>query len=102
MMDPVHARRDDDQIQNPLQFNRQTPIGMMKERFGLKRDKEHDQHYWADAEDQDRKRKKADGKNHFAKVESRGRSHIEVEIGVMHIMKTPEERHHVIGPMPPP
>src|SRR6266496_6126554 len=102
MMNPVHARRDDDQIQNPFELDRQTPVGMMEERFGLKRDEEHDQHYRRDAKDQDRNRKKADGKNHFAEMEACGRAHVEVEVCVMYVMKTPEDRHHVISPMPPP
>src|SRR4029077_9225833 len=75
---------------------------MMKERCGLKRNEERDQHYWADAEEDHCKRKKGDGKNHFAKVESRGRTYIEIKIGVMHIMKSPEDRNHVISPVPPP
>ena len=74
----------------------------MKECFSLKRDEEHDQHYGRDPEDQDRKRKKADGKNHFAEMESRRGANVHVQIGVMHVMKSPEDRNHVIGPMPPP
>src|SRR6266536_6523824 len=102
MMNAVHPRCDKDQVQNPLQLNRQPPVGMMKERCGLKRNEEHDQHFRADAEEDHCKRKKTDGKNHFAKMKSRGSAHIEIEIGVMHVMKTPEDRYHVIGPMPPP
>ena len=74
----------------------------MKESRSLECDKEHDQHYWADAKEDHCKRKKADGKNHLAKMESRGGAHVEVKIGVMHVMKTPKNRHHVISPMPPP
>src|SRR5207249_7672465 len=102
MMNAVHARCDKYQVQNPLQLNRQSPVGMMKESRSLECDKEHDQHYWADAKEDHCKRKKADGKNHLAKMESRGGAHVEVKIGVMHVMKTPKNRHHVISPMPPP
>ena len=35
-------------------------------------------------------------------MEPRGGGHVEIEIGVMHIMKSPEKRNHVIGPVPPP
>src|SRR6266481_228404 len=42
MMNTVHARRDDDQIQNPFELYRQTPVGMMKERRGFERDEEHE------------------------------------------------------------
>src|SRR5438034_11550172 len=102
MMNAVHPRCDKDQVQNPLQLNRQSPVGMVKESCSLECDKKHDQHYWADAEEDHCKRKKTDGKNHFAEMESRGGAHIEVKIGMMHVMKTPEDRNHVIGPVPPP
>src|SRR5439155_563356 len=92
MMNAVHARCDKYQVQNPLQLNRQSPVGMMKESRSLECDKEHDQHYWADAKEDHCKRKKADGKNHLAKMESRGGAHVEVKIGVMHVMKTPKTR----------
>src|SRR6266571_613441 len=102
MMNAVHSRRDDDQVQNPFELNRQPPVGMMKECCGLECDEEHDQHYRGDAEEHHCKRKKPDGKNHLAEMEPRGGADIEVEIRVMHIMKSPEERDHVISPMPPP
>src|SRR5260370_33068751 len=102
MMDRVHSRRNDDQVQNPFEFNRQSPVGMMKECRGFECDEEHDQHYRADAEKHHSKRKKSDRKNHFAEMESRGGAHIEVEICMMYVMESPEERDHVIGPLPPP
>src|SRR2546428_13443818 len=102
MMNPVHARRHDYQVQNPLEVYRQSPVGMMKECRGLKRDEKHDQHGWTDAKDGHREGKKADGKNHFAKVESCSGRHVEIQISVMHVMKSPEDWDHVVGPMPPP
>src|SRR5207249_6126408 len=102
MMNPVHAWRYDEQIQNSFQFDRQAPVGMMKERTGLKCDEEDDQHQRRDAKDHYCKRKKADRENHFAEMKSRGGCHVEVEIGVVHVMKSPEERHHVHRVMPPP
>ncbi len=35
-------------------------------------------------------------------MESRGGAHVEVKVRVMHVMKPPEKRDHVVGPMPPP
>ena len=75
---------------------------MMKECSGLEADKKDEQHYRRDAEKRDSKRKKPDRKNHLAEMESRGRANVEVEICVMNIMKSPEERNHVIDPVPPP
>src|SRR5207245_11007326 len=75
---------------------------MMEERRSLECDKEHDQHYRRDAKERHRKGKKADGKNHFAEMKSRGCADIEVKIGVVHVMKAPEDWDHVVGPMPPP
>src|SRR5438552_5748061 len=102
MMNPVHARCNDDQIQNLLDPNRQTPVGMMKECRDLECDEEHDQHYWPDAKEHHRERKKANRENHFAEMESRSSTDVEIKIGVMHVMKSPEERNHMIRPMPPP
>src|SRR5262249_7136679 len=83
-------------------FDRQTPVGMMKEGLGFERDEEHDQHYRCDAKERYREGKKTDGQNHLAEMKSRCGCHIEVEIGVVHVMKSPEERHHVHGVVPPP
>src|SRR5947208_11815361 len=102
MMNPVHARRHDDQIQNSFELDRQTPVGMMKERCTFECHEKHDKHQWRDAKDHHRKGKKSDRENHFAEMKSRCGRYIEVEVGVMHIMKPPEEVDHVVGPMPPP
>ena len=102
MMNAVHARRDDDQVQNPFDVNRQPPVGMMKECRGLRVMKNEHQHHGCDAEDHHCERKKSDGKNHLAKVKSRRSAYIEIEIGVMHVMKPPEKRNHVVRPVPPP
>src|ERR1700742_208716 len=75
---------------------------MMKKCRGLQSDKERDQHNWRDAEHSHCEREKSNGKNHLAKVESRRGAYIEIEISVMHVMKSPEERNHVVRPMPPP
>ena len=83
-------------------LDRQPPVGVMKECRSFECDKEHKEHYRGDAEDHYCDRKETDGKNHLAEMESRGGAYVEVEIGVMHVMKSPEERQHVIGPMPPP
>src|SRR2546430_10912299 len=102
MMNPVHAGSHGEQIQNSLQLNRQSPVGMMKKRCSLECNKEDDQHYRRDAKERDRKRKKSNRENHFAEMKSRGSANIKVEIGVMHVMKAPEDWDHVVGPMPPP
>src|SRR5438874_9896018 len=102
MMNPVHARRYDDQIQNSLQLNRQSPVGMMKERTGLKCDEKDDQHQRRDTKERHRKGKKSNRENHFTEMKSRRGCHIEIQIGVMHVMKPPEDWDHMIGPVPPP
>ena len=101
-MNPVHSRRDDDQIQGPFERNWQTPVGMMKKYRGLQSDEESDENYRWDAEHRHCQRKKSNGKNHLAEMESRGSAYVEIKIGVMNIMKSPEKRHHVHRPMPPP
>src|ERR1700756_3460937 len=75
---------------------------MMKKDRSFECDEEDREHYGSDAEDHYRERKKTDRQNHFAKMESRGSAYVEIQIGVMHVVKSPEERDHVHGPVPPP
>src|SRR6266487_5008496 len=75
---------------------------MMKKRCSLECNKEDDQHYRRDAKERDRKGKKSNRENHFAEMKSRCGCHIEVKIGVVHVMKPPEDWDHVVSPMPPP
>src|SRR6266508_1232609 len=75
---------------------------MMKEGRSFKCDKECDEHYRCDAKDHHCHRKKSDRKNHLTKMESRGSAYIEIKIGVMHVMESPEEGNHMVRPMPPP
>ena len=44
MMNAVHARRDKNQVQNPLDPNWQAPVRMMKQCRRLQRHEEDDQH----------------------------------------------------------
>ena len=53
MMNAVHARRDKNQVQNPLDPNWQAPVRMMKKCRRLQRNEERDQHNWADPEEHD-------------------------------------------------
>src|SRR5205823_2636347 len=82
MMNPVHARGDDDHIQNPFDFDWQPPVGMMKECRGLQCDEEHHQHHGGDAEDRYCKRDKSDGKKHFAKMKSRGSAYVQIATAI--------------------
>src|SRR5438105_3197594 len=102
MMDPMHARRHHNQVQQALQFNRQTPVGMMKESRSFQCDEEDHQHYRSDTEEHHRKGEKSDGENHLTKMKSRSSAYIQIEIRVMHVMKSPEQRNHMVRPMPPP
>ena len=74
----------------------------MKERRRLKRNKENKQHNWSNAKKRDGERQKTDREKHLAEMKSRGRAHVEIEIGMMDVMESPEEGNHVIGPVPPP
>src|SRR5919106_1609336 len=102
MMNAVHPRRDHNEIQNAFELNRQPPIGMMKESSGFECDEENEKHDRSDAKNNHGERQKADREKDFAEMESRGGTHVHVEISVMHIMKSPEERDHMVRPMPPP
>src|SRR5260370_12636254 len=75
---------------------------MMKERRGFESDEENNEHDLRDAEENDCERKKSDREKHLAKMKARGRADVEVEVGMMDVVKSPEERDHMIDPMPPP
>jgi hypothetical protein len=74
----------------------------MKERRGFESDEENHEHDRRDAEENDCERKKSDREKHLAKMKARGRADVEVEVGMMDIVKSLEERDHMIDPMPPP
>ena len=101
-MNPMHPRSDHDVIQNAFEPKRQPPIGMMKKRGGFESNKENEQHHGRDTEEKNSQGEERDGKHHFAKMESRGGGDIEIKVGVMDVMKAPEQRHHVIDVVPPP
>jgi len=102
MMNAVHARSYNDQVQTAFELDRQPPVGMMKQGLGFKGDEENQEQHRRNPENQDSKRKKPEREKNFAEVKSRGGADIHIQISVVHIMESPEERNHVIGPMPPP
>ena len=102
MMNAVHPRRDDNQVKTAFELDRQPPVRMMKQRRGFEGDEKNEEQHWRDPENQDSKRKKPDREKHLAEMKSRRGADIHIQIGVVHVMESPEERNHVIGPMPPP
>src|SRR5438874_1834248 len=102
MMYAVHSRRDDYGIENAFEPDRQAPVGMMKQRRAFEGDKETQQRNWSDAKDEDSDREKSGRENHLAKVKTRRRAYVHVQVGVMNVVKSPEQRNHVVRPMPPP
>ncbi len=53
MMNAVHPRRDDNQVQTAFELDRQPPVGMMKQGRGFEGDKKNEEQRWRDAEDDD-------------------------------------------------
>src|SRR5262249_20668666 len=102
MMNAVHPWGDDDKVQDPLEPDRQPPIRMMKTNGGFKCDEEDNESHRSNANKKHDEREETDRKEYLAEMETRGGSHIHVEIGVVNIVKAPEKRNHVIGPVPPP
>ena len=68
----------------------------------LKGDEEDGQRCRSYAAHHHHERKKSGGEQHLAEMKSRGGGHVQVEIGMMHVMESPEERNHVVRPVPPP
>jgi hypothetical protein len=102
VMNSVHARSYDDQVQDALEPDGQSPVRMMKKCCYFEAQEKNQQHDRRDPESHDGQREESNGKNHFAEMKSCRSAHIEVEVGVVHIVKPPKERDHMVGPMPPP
>lgn len=102
MVDAMHARCDNDAVQQMFDSQREPPVRMMKERGGFEGDEKDEEHDWGDAEEHDGQREKSHREEHLAEMKSCGGAYVHIEVGVMDVVKTPEERQHVIDPMPPP
>src|SRR5947208_17070338 len=97
-----HARSDKNRVIDPLETDGESPVRMMKKCRHFEAQEKNEQHDTRDSESHDGQRKESNGKNHFAEMKSRRRAHVEVEVGMVHIVKTPKQRDHMVGPMPPP
>src|ERR1700732_3226668 len=75
---------------------------MVKEGSGFEADEENEQCDRVDTEENDGEREERDREKHFAEMKSRGRADVEVEIGMMDVVKSPKERDHMVNPVPPP
>src|ERR1051325_2852686 len=91
MMNPVHPRRHDDEVQKSLQRDRQSPVGMVKECRRFERDEENNQKNWPDTEERHGEGEEPRREKHLTEMKPGRRAHVEVEIGMMNIVKTPEE-----------
>ncbi len=56
VMNAVHPRSHNDQIQNSFQPDRQPPIGMMEQGRGFECDEENEEPDWGDSENDDDER----------------------------------------------
>src|SRR5205814_6403272 len=95
VMNSVHARSYNDQVQDALKTDRKSPIRMMKECCHFQAQEKNEQHDRWDPESHDGQREESNGKNHFAEMKSRCRAHIKVEVGMVHIVEPPKERDHM-------
>src|SRR5438477_12164444 len=102
VMNSVHAWSYNDRVQDTLETDGQSPVRMMKECCHFEAKEKNEQHDRRDPESDDGQCEESNGKNHFAEMKSSCRAHIEVEVGMVHIVEPPKERDHVVGPMPPP
>src|SRR5688500_12077694 len=101
MMNAVHSRRHDHVVEKTLQAKRQPPVGMMKKTRGFENDFEDEIDERRDSERGNENHAERNGKQDFSKVKTRRRGHVEIEIGVMHIVEAPKKRNKMIGVMPP-
>ena len=97
VMDAMHAGRDDDAVERAFDGERQTPVGMVKERCRFEDQFEDEIEERSDSENQDDDQAKWDRENDFSEVKARRGAHIEIEVGMVDVVKAPEKRDSMYG-----
>src|SRR5437763_8922994 len=100
MVNAMHARSDDQLVQEALDTNRKPQITMVKKHLRLKRKlvdgkgprRSPDETYLDDVEPA--------RKRDLAEVKAEGSRNVQLWIGMMNIMKAPEKRSAMVGKMP--
>src|SRR6266487_5231892 len=102
MVDSMHSRRHDETHQRPLESERKTRIGMMKKNRREEDRLPDPELKNARSDEEDLHRTVCDRQRKLAEMKSQSRRRVEIEINVVGQVKSPEERHLMICPMPPP
>src|ERR1043166_1052516 len=95
MMHAVHVGRHHDQAQHAVEPGRHRHVAVVEQRGGVEHHLEH--------KDRDRRNAKSDhhrdldqhGKQDFDRMKPHAGGHVDVEVGVMHAMQAPQQRHHM-------
>ena len=95
MVHAVHVRRHDDEAQDAVERARQPHIAVVEQRGGVQQDFEDEHGERRRAEHGDGGELDRHGKKDFAGMEPQSSCHVEFQIGVMHAMQAPQQRHRV-------
>ena len=89
MVNTVHPRRDQDQVEQPLNPNRQADVAVVKQRVGLKQQFVTQKHPRRQTDETDLYHTEPGRERHLSKMEPEGRRDVEIGVDVMDVMKSP-------------
>jgi GGDEF domain-containing protein len=102
MMNPVHARRHDQPHEETLDAKRKPRVAVMEQDRREEDRLTQPERLRIDADDDHLRRADRNRKRQLAEVKAQSRRGVEIAIDVMDEMESPDERHAVTRPMPPP
>ena len=88
-MDSVHSWCYQEQVQAAFQRYRQPQARMVEQHINQKEILPHGVRFRRDADERNLCGLKRNGKTHFAEMETKRRGGVQIQIGVVHYMKTP-------------
>lgn len=100
MVNTMSTRRHDETAEHALERKRESEIAVVKLSRGFEADLVDQCGHGTGSDDEYLKGSNAHAEKHFAKMKTKRGRHIQIEIAVVHIVKTPEERHLMIEPVP--
>ncbi|GAC1347983.1 MAG: hypothetical protein NVSMB23_28160 [Myxococcales bacterium] len=102
VVDAVHARRDEQEAQRPVEGERQPHVRMVELRGDEQRGLPGEERRDVDPDDRDLQRTEGHREQQLARVEPQGGGRVEVLVQVMGRVEPPEERNAVVREVPGP
>ena len=96
----MHARSDEHQIEQAFGAERKPNVAVVKEHLNLKNELIDSKCPRRRADETHLKKTENDRERDLTEMEAEGGGNIQIRIGVMDIVKTPEKRHSMVSQVP--